>query len=32
MSEMQILKILRDVALGLKEMHEQGIMHHDVKV
>ena len=32
MSEYQIIRILKDVALGLKEMHETGIVHRDVKV
>lgn len=32
LSENQILKILRDVVLGLQEMHAVGIMHQDVKV
>lgn len=26
------MKILKDTALGLQEMHAVGIMHHDVKV
>ena len=32
LSELQILKILKDTALGLQEMHEVGILHQDVKV
>lgn len=32
LTEKQILKILKETALGLQEMHAVGIMHHDVKV
>ena len=32
LTEHQILKILKDTALGLKEMHELNVFHQDVKV
>ena len=32
LSEHEILKILKDVLLGLKEMHGHNIYHQDVKV
>lgn len=32
LTEKEILKVLRDVSLGLKELHERGIVHLDLKL